>query len=611
MLSVIGCRLWVVGSGLYKPGNLIRFVFVVAILTWGSSAYAQPGSLKLHLLPLDASPEVLSKIDRAKTYRDSGAIIVALVDIVRQLQASQYLEAAVDTLVRADSLYTAFLHIGPAYRWAQLRNGNVDETFLAASGYRERLFRGARFSYRQAVRLQESLLEAAENAGYPFARVQLDSVVSNGGVLAASLALNKGPLITIRKIQPQGDARIAGAFLQQYLGIRPGMPYHRGKILKLRQRLLQLPYLGLASDPSIVFQDSHADILLPLQRRNASRFDFIIGVLPNSSQVGRLLITGSFNGELHNQFGLGERIYARFEQLRPQTQRLDLQFTYPYVLGLPFGVDLQFGLYKRDTNFIDLNFDVGVQYLLEGGNYLKAFWNRRSTNVLGVNAVQLINSGVLPDTLDVNHTFFGLEYAQEQLDYRYNPRKGWRVWVRAGAGVKRIEKNNQIESLGFGELYDSLALRSSQYRLSAVLEGYLPLFKRGVIKTAMQGGYIFAGDPVYANEQYRLGGNRLLRGFDEELIFATQYLVGTLEYRFLLGTNSYLYLFGDIARTDNRTANTPAGATTIDFPYGFGAGITFETRAGLFGVSLAFGARQELPVDFGAPKVHFGYVSRF
>lgn len=611
MLSVISYRLSVVGYGLSKPVNFLRFALAMAILTWGSIAYAQSESLNLHLLPIDAAPELLSRIAPSKTFKDSTAVVAELRNIIRQLQAAQYLEAGVDTLVRTDSIYTAFLHIGPAYRWAQLRNGNVEESFLAASGYRERLFRGVRFSYRQIVRLQESLLVAAENTGYPFARVQLDSLVAEGGALQAALVLDKGPLITIRSLKIEGDARISNAFLQQYLGIRPGMPYNRGKVIKLRQRLLQLPFLSLTADPGVVFQDADALISLPLQRRNASRFDFIIGVLPNSSQVGRLLLTGSFNGELHNQFGLGERIYARFEQLRPQTQRLDLQFTYPYALGLPFGADLQFGLYKRDTNFIDINFDVGIQYLLEGGNYLKVFWNRRTTNVLSVNATQLLNSGALPDTLDVNHTFFGLEYAYERLDYRYNPRKGWRASARAAAGTKRIEKNNQIESLGFGGLYDSLVLRSFQYRLTVALEGYVPLFKRGVVKTALQGGFIFAQDPILANEQYRLGGNRLLRGFDEELIFATQYLVATLEYRFLLGTNSYLYLFGDAARTDALTANTPTGVDTVDFPYGFGAGITFETRAGLFGVSLAFGGRQGLPVDFGAPKVHFGYVSRF
>ena len=113
---------------------------------------------------------------------------------------------------------------------------------------------------------------------------------------------------------------------------------------------------------------------------------------------------------------------------------------------------------------------------------------------------------------------------------------------------------------------------------------------------------------MYRNEQFRIGGNRLLRGFDEEFFFVTRYAVGTLEYRLLLGQNAYLYLFGDYAWALDKT---PERNETF-FPYGIGSGITFETKAGLFGVSLAFGGisgRQAL--DFASPKVHFGYVSRF
>ena len=123
----------------------------------------------------------------------------------------------------------------------------------------------------------------------------------------------------------------------------------------------------------------------------------------------------------------------------------------------------------------------------------------------------------------------------------------------------------------------------------------------------VQGGYLISESPVYLNEQFRIGGNRLLRGFDEEFIFATNYTVGTLEYRLLIGQNSYLYLFGDYAYVEDITTLK----RDIFQPFGYGTGITFETSVGLFGISLAFGGRSGSPVDFSAPKVHFGYVSLF
>ena len=48
-----------------------------------------------------------------------------------------------------------------------------------------------------------------------------------------------------------------------------------------------------------------------------------------------------------------------------------------------------------------------------------------------------------------------------------------------------------------------------------------------------------------------------------------------------------------------------------DIPLGFGAGMTFETNVGLFGVTLAVGRQQAQIVDFRNVKTHFGYVSLF
>ena len=90
-------------------------------------------------------------------------------------------------------------------------------------------------------------------------------------------------------------------------------------------------------------------------------------------------------------------------------------------------------------------------------------------------------------------------------------------------------------------------------------------------------------------------------------VFATRYVVGTLEWRVLLGRNSYFYLFGDAGYVSNVTRTT----RIYDYPLGFGGGITFETSVGLFGVSFAVGKQQNTSFDLRNVKVHFGYVSLF
>ena len=104
----------------------------------------------------------------------------------------------------------------------------------------------------------------------------------------------------------------------------------------------------------------------------------------------------------------------------------------------------------------------------------------------------------------------------EQLDYRLNPRNGYRIDVEASAGNKEILPNIDLNPI----LYDSLELTSLQIKTSGQLEAFIPTTKRTTINVQFQGGYIL-NDQVFNNELFRIGGFKTLRGFDEESIQAS------------------------------------------------------------------------------------------
>lgn len=565
--------------------------------------------IKIH--PKDKDISFLeNQLDLPENFPDSLSALNELNKAVLQLHGQGFLEASFDEIVIKDSVFIAALHIGEKYKWAKLSNGNVENALLSQIGFREKLYQKNIFNYLEIRNLQERLLAQVENNGHPFASVWLDSIKIKDGQLDAQIFLNRGRLVFMDTLNVQGNVKISKAYLENYLGLKQGSLYSRSKILKIRDRIRELPFLQEKKNLTVSFQKNKAIVNLFLEKKKASKFDFLIGVLPssnNNSDNKKLLITGTFDAEMHNQFGLGERIYAAFERLRPETQELELEFNYPYILELPFGADLKFGQYRRDSTFSNVAFDVGFQYLLEGGNYLKAFWNNAFSNIITVDTNR-IAQGQQPPNLDVHTTSFGLEYSLQRLDYGLNPRAGWHLFLRGGAGIKEIKKNQAI--LNFREdFYDTLALKSFQYQIDVKVARYFPLFQRSVIKLGAQGGFIFAESPIYQNEQFRIGGNRLLRGFDEESIFTTLHTVFSLEYRLLIGQNSYIYLFGDYAWLQDKSA----GKDTVDYdqPFGFGAGLTFETAAGIFGLSLAVGSQQGNALDFQNPKIHFGYVSYF
>ena len=575
------------------------------------------GQRLLEIQLLDQSEVFLKKhVAYNKVHVDSLSVLAELKLILQKLHEQAYLEASIDSLNWKDTVAVASVSVGNPYEWANLRGGNVDPAVLQKVGFREKLYQGKKFHYTELAKLRESLLTFAENNGYPFATVKLNKIEIQGSQISADLILERNRRVVFDTLQVTGDVKLAKTYLENYLGIQPGELFSLEKVRKIRQRIRELNFVKEKKDATIRFQNDKAVVQLFLEKQSSSRWDFLFGLLPGGSGEERdFQLSVSLTGDLQNQFGRGEQLYFDFQRLRPETQELELRFAYPYLLGLPIGIDSKFEQFRSDSTYRDLRFDIGLQYLFEGNHSIRVFWSQFSTALLSINEDQIIQTRRLPATLDVRNTTVGLEYNRQELDYRFNPRRGWRLWVKSGVGNKKIPNNINITELkdegdptfDFASLYDTLDQNTFQLSLIGTAEAYIPILKRSTIKAALQSGMIFSDQDIYRNEQFRIGGNRLLRGFDEESIFVTRYGLLTLEYRFLLGGNSYFYAFGDAAYLEDVTADT----RRFDRALGLGLGMTFQVKAGVFGISLAVGRQKEVPFNLRNTKTHFGYVNYF
>jgi hemolysin activation/secretion protein len=181
-------------------------------------------------------------------------------------------------------------------------------------------------------------------------------------------------------------------------------------------------------------------------------------------------------------------------------------------------------------------------------------------------------------------------------------------------GTKKIKENPQIlrlvdpqdSTFSFKNLYDTVRLSSYQFMLKTAAAHYFPISRASTIKLAFNGG-VYNSPTTYRNELFRIGGYKLLRGQDEESILASQYAVGTLEFRYLIGMNSYLFTFLDYGWAKN----TVPGYNLNNQFIGTGLGIAFETKAGIFNMSYALGKRDDTKLNFHDAKIHLGYVSFF
>jgi outer membrane protein assembly factor BamA len=515
-----------------------------------------------------------------------------------------YLEASLDSVYRSGDSLTVFLHVGEKF---------TIKTSADNSGRRRQ--KPAPVSIFDTEAYKEQQLRQLENAGYPFARIENDSVELSSNSLTLNYAIDKGKFITIDSFVNHGSSKLTKGFIQNYVLLKSKQPYNEIKIQQIDALLRKLPYATIRQPTNILFRDDKADIHLYLDKRKVNSFDFLIGFLPGSNN-GKILITGEVRVHLQNSFKRGEEIFLQWRRLQQNSQLLDVRFNYPYLLNAPIGVNFTFTLEKRDSSSLDLAWQLGLPYITRSNNYIKGFYKYFQTIVLAADTTFAKFNRRLPSNLDATYNQYGIQAYYERLDYLFNPQKGFELKLTGSMGTKKIKPNNQITTLvdpfnpefDYTSLYDSIRRRSIKGDVYWLGNYYLPLGKkqRHILKFGVNGGSVINQD-LLRNELIRIGGNKLLRGFDEQSIFASTYNVTTLEYRFMMLRNSYFFVFVDAAYVHRKFDNT----IFQDFPFGFGAGLTFETKIGIFGLTYALGQQKDKSIDFKNSKLHFGYVAVF
>ena len=543
---------------------------------------------------------LLKRMEYKKVFKLKSEREKELQNVLFACYDNAYLLASFDSLINDSSVLKAYLNFNLQYKWAHLKKGNLDEGVLSEIGFREKLYSNKPIYYKNVKKVEEKLINYYENNGYPFASIKLDSIVISDGVVSAQLNLEKNALEKIDSIVIKGNAKITSVYMYNYLGIKPGSLYNESQLKKVNTRLAELPFLRSTKPATVTFTDKFNKLVLNLEKKRASQFDGIIGVLPDN-KTGKVLFTGDVQLKLQNGLGRGELIDINWRRLQTLTQDLKLRLVYPFLFRTPFGVDYNFKLYKKDTTFLEIDQNIGLQYMLIGGNYLKIFYNNKISSLLSTSQYENVTS--LPPNADVSTNMYGVGLKYERLDYRLNPRKGYSILMNVSIGTKDIKKNAKLKDT----LYAGLKLNSTVYSGDFQGSVYLPVSVRTTFKIGAQAAFLYGKD-IFQNELFRIGGLKSIRGFDEESIYASAYSILTVEYHIILEQNSYLYLFGDQVFYENNSVTQPI---LRDHPYGFGVGISFQTKAGIFSISYGLGSQLGNQIDLKSGKIHFGIVNYF
>lgn len=582
-----------------------RFFILLISSVVALQAYSQTNwQLNVYVDSLAKEQLQLATLDKINAY---------LNEYHSNMVSKGYAAASLDSVWTHGDTLEAYFYKGQQYFFGNI-DFRLDKDVLHDINVKEKFFtlRKANFSALEA--LPPKIVTYYENNGYPFAKVLFKDITLQKDTFFAALAVEKGPLVIIDSVNKELKSKVSIKLLRSYIGISPGDIYREDLLRKVDARLRKLPYVTVQNPTRVLFNEKNAEIDLFVNRKKVNQIDFIIGVLPKNSITGKIVVTGEARIHLWNAFGRGEKIFIDWKKLERSSQNLQLLFEYPYLLGTSLGVYGDFALRKRDTTHLDLAWNFGIPYQFSGNDYVKLFFKNFQTIVLKPDTSFASRNLKLPGLLDVSSFTYGGEWYMERLDDLFNPQDGWEAHLSVGVGTRKIKRNNAFSKIdspffpnyNFDNLYDSIDLKTFKTEIGWDFSHYWRFAPRHVLKTGIQGKGLF-NENILENELYRIGGAKILRGFDEEAIRTSFYQLTSLEYRFLLQQTSYFYLFSDIALIKMYQPQQ----IKWDVPIGFGAGLAFGTKVGIFGVSYALGWQRNIQLDFRTAKIHFGYVTNF
>ncbi|MDF2158884.1 BamA/TamA family outer membrane protein [Algoriphagus sp. CAU 1675] len=558
----------------------------IAILALGNTAFAQDSvwlSVKENGQEEQREWQEFKDFEKGERFLDS---------LLKDYQLKGFPGAFFDRMNIGKDSVLILVKTGPKIQNVILRKGNVPQGFLNQDF-------PLVLSWNELNSVLGQVLNQAENEGYPFATVKLDSISREEGSLDASMAFDWGPMILWDSLKLGDGSKTAPVYAQLLSGLGPGDPFSQKDLDLAERNLRRSNYFRLNGTPELYFRQKKAQPIFNLIERNANVLDGVIGVLPNENEPGKVLFTGQFDLELRHLGGRGRDVEVHWQRFNPLTQNLSLKLKESFVFNSLLDVSADFSLLKQDSSFLNRVFGIDFAFRANPHLYFR-FFNRRQASDL-ISTLAYKNAETLPDLADFRWNQFGVSMDMNLLDDPVFPRRGARFVGEFSAGNKRILQNTGIPE----SVYSGIDLKTPQYMGKISAEQHVFLKPHWGVFLGAFAGWI-ENKNLLVNDLFRLGGLKSIRGFNENYFYAGRYMYLNFEQRLFFGNDSYLLVFADAGILEN-----PYFANEMEKPVALGTGINLETGNGVFRFIYAVGKSQEQPLSLSLSKIHFGYLARF
>ncbi len=436
------------------------------------------------------------------------------------------------------------------------------------------------------------ILEEYSERGFPFAQFRILNIsFPDSDKVRIYLKFELGVPAVIDKIEISGNEKTKDYVIERNIRIKPGEKYSESRIKRIPAALKKLDFFKSVSKPEFYFDSRKRGVLsIKVVEKSTNYFDGIVGYIPKSGNRNGYF-TGSVKINLRNLFGTERAFGFKWEKTDERSQYFEVGYLEPWIFGLPVNISGMIDQKTQDTTYIKRNYSIKINYLATENLTAGLIYSYGETIPTG-------------DTskFTVFHSSFsssGLEFLYDNRDDYYVPTKGFYVSLGLRFSRKTI--------LGPAKFVSTGKTGNENYFKGEAAAGiYLSPVSRNVIALAFHYKEI-KGTNLEVSDLYRFGGTNTLRGFRFEQFLGNKIGWTNFEYRYLLSSDTYGFLFVDGGYYYNSILKKENNADFRKLTYGYGLGLNFATGLGNMKISFALGEGD----SFSEGKLHFGIVNRF
>lgn len=445
----------------------------------------------------------------------------------------------------------------------------------------------------------EGILRLYEEEGYPYCQIDLEDFSytippkDSTKWLSFKIKITEGPRVRIKKIEFAGDVNTKEKILKKIVDIDSSDYFSQRKLEAGLSRLRRTSFIRKIKRVELVpDSDPYWGILrIDLEEKAQNSFWGVLGYNP-PIQNRNGYFSGKMNFVFDNIFGTGKKTEIIWSKKDPYSFDLFFSFREPYLFNLPLSWGLDLRQIDYDSSYSKLDLNTSLDY-----SPVEKFSFGFSTGGERVTSNQRLKS-VLPSSRKYK---FGIGLSLDLLDYPANPGKGFYYKAQVIYGRKKYFSTSELEP-------EKTSAHEARFLLD--LDNFLPAYKNQVLAFSFHlRSLVTSEEKIPISDQFTLGGLNSVRGYREEEFSGDRLFWSNIEYRFLLNSESRVFLFWDFGYYSTKVENPLTGylEKISNSKSGFGLGIKIDTKLGLYEVDYALGKQDR----FSEGKVHFGISNRF